>query len=264
MRVLVVGDVVGRPGRQALARGLPELRSRYAPDAIVVNADNAAGGRGLTPAVAEELFALGIDVLTGGDHIWDRREILPLLDREPRLLRPANLPPGNPGRGVAIVECAGGRLGVVHLQGRVFLDLADDPFAAADALLAELAGRVDAVIVDFHAEATSEKEALAHYLDGRVAAVLGTHAHVQTADARLLPGGTAAMTDLGRTGPTGGVLGLDPEAAIRWLRRLHGGPRAEPAAGPVEIQGALVVIDPRTGRACALEPVRWSDERSVA
>jgi len=262
--VLAIGDVVGRPGRQALARGLPALRARYAPDVVIVNADNAAGGRGLTPAVADELFALGIDVLTGGDHIWDRREILPLLDREPRLLRPANLPAGNPGRGVTVVDGAAGRLGVLHLQGRIFLDLADDPFAVADVVLAELAGRVDAIVVDFHAEATSEKEALAYYLDGRVAAVLGTHTHVQTADARLLPGGTATITDLGRTGPVGGVLGLDAEAAVRWLRRIHGGARAEPAAGPVEVQGALVEIDVGTGCARSLAPIRWSDERSLA
>jgi metallophosphoesterase (TIGR00282 family) len=206
--------VVGRAGRRALRDLLPGLREELAPDFVVVNGENAAGGVGITRKTAEELLGLGVDAITLGNHSYRHREVYDYLDDEPRIVRPANFPKGSPGRGHTVVEANGLRLGVINLSGQVFLEAVRSPFAEADALLAELRGATDAVLVDMHAEATSEKVAMGWYLDGRVLACVGTHTHVATADARVLPGGTAYITDVGMTGPRGGVIGVKKELAI--------------------------------------------------
>jgi metallophosphoesterase (TIGR00282 family) len=255
MRVLFIADVIGSPGRKA-ASGLVRLvRNQLKADAVVLNGENSAGGFGITPETLREFLALGVDVVTTGNHVWDKKEILPLLESEPRLLRPANYPPGNPGRGATVVEVAGARLAVMNLQGRVFMPPIDDPFRAADLLLESLAGKADAVVVDFHAEATSEKQAFARYLDGRVAAVVGTHTHVQTADERILPRGTAAITDLGMTGGLDGVIGMKYEISLQRQLLQTRGERMQPADGDLHLQGALVEIDTATGLARSIERV---------
>ena len=214
VRLLFVGDVVGGIGRRALAALLPGVQERFAPDFVAVNGENVAGGIGITERTAGELFEAGADVITLGNHAYRHRDVYPYLDREERIVRPANYVRGNPGRGVTVVERGELRLGVVNLSGTVFLDAARSPFAEADAALADLRGRVTHVLVDFHAEATSEKVAMGWHLDGRVTACLGTHTHVPTADARVLPGGTAYVTDVGMTGPRGGVIGIKREQAL--------------------------------------------------
>jgi 2',3'-cyclic-nucleotide 2'-phosphodiesterase len=219
MRVLFIGDIVGKPGRTGLARALPELRERYRPDMLIVNGENTAGGLGITEKIAEELFDLGVDVITTGNHVFKHREVYPYLDRTDRVLRPANYPLSNPGRGSTVVEIAGRRVGVLNLSGALYLRVARSPFVEADTQLSELAGKgADAVIVDFHCELTSEKVAMGWHLDGRVAAVLGTHTHVPTADARLLPGGTAYISDVGMTGSRAGVIGVRREQALEAFR----------------------------------------------
>ncbi len=249
MRILFIADVIGSPGRK-VAKGLLRLvREEHAADAIVLNGENTAGGFGITPEIVRELLALGVDVITTGNHVWDKREIRPLLDSEARLLRPANYPPGNPGRGATVVEVAGARLAVLNLQGRVFMPPIDDPFQAADALLKELDGDFDVAVVDFHAEATSEKQAMAWHLDGRVAAVVGTHTHVQTADERILPGGTAYLTDLGLTGSLGGIIGMKHEISLHRQLLQTRGERMQPADTELHLQGAVVEVDPANGRA---------------
>ena len=214
MKLLFVGDVVGGIGRRTLAALLPEIRDAHEPDFVVVNGENAAGGVGITQKTARELLELGADVITLGNHAYRHRDVYDLLDREPRIVRPANYPKGSPGRGHTVVERDGVRLGVVNLSGLVFLEAVRSPFADADASLSELRDRTDAVLVDMHAEATSEKVAMGWHLDGRVTACVGTHTHVPTADARVLPGGTAYITDVGMTGPRGGVIGVKRELAL--------------------------------------------------
>ncbi len=214
MKLLFVGDVVGGIGRRTLATVLPLLREEHRPDFVVVNGENAAGGVGITRKTAQELFDLGVDAITLGNHAYRHREVYEYLDSEPRIVRPANYPKGSPGRGHTVVEANGLRLGVINLSGQVFLDAVRSPFAEADALVAELRGAADVVLVDMHGEVTSEKVALGWHLDGRVLACVGTHTHVPTADARVLPGGTAYITDVGMTGPRGGVIGVKKELAI--------------------------------------------------
>ncbi|MBX5441097.1 MAG: YmdB family metallophosphoesterase [Solirubrobacteraceae bacterium] len=208
----------GGGGRRTLLRLLPELRERHDPTFVVVNGENAAGGLGITPKIADELLASGVDAITLGNHAYHRREILPYLDRERRIVRPANYLRSHPGRGVTVVERDGVRLGVVNLSGNVFLQAGQAMFPVADAAVSELRGRADHILVDVHAEATSEKVGLGWHLDGRVTAVVGTHTHVPTADARVLPGGTAYITDVGMTGPRGGVIGVRKEQAIEAMR----------------------------------------------
>ncbi len=216
MRILFVADVVGSPGRRALDTLLPGLRERHRVDFAVVNGENSAGGLGITEKTAGQIFGAGADAITLGNHVWKHSEVYDYLDREPRIVRPANYPKGNPGRGVAVVENEGGlALGVINLSGQVFMSAARSPFSEVDAALVELRGRATHVLVDFHAEATSEKVAMGWHLDGRVTACVGTHTHVPTADARVLPGGTAYITDVGMTGPHGGVIGAGREAAVR-------------------------------------------------
>jgi 2',3'-cyclic-nucleotide 2'-phosphodiesterase len=216
VKLLFVGDVVGSPGRHALTGLLPELRERHRPDFVVVNGENAAGGLGITPKIARGWFdEAGVDVITLGNHAYRHSDVYTYLDSEERIIRPANWPKADPGRGYTVVQGDAGRLAVVNLSGVVFLDSARSPFAEADAIMAELRDRADWILVDFHAEATSEKVAMGWYLDGRATACVGTHTHVPTADARVLPGGTAYITDVGMTGPRGGVIGMDREAALK-------------------------------------------------
>ena len=214
MKLIFVGDVVAGLGRRTLAGLLPGLRERHRPDFVVVNGENAAGGVGITRRTAQELFELGADAITLGNHAYRHREVYEYLDSEPRIVRPANYPKGSPGRGHTVVEAGGRRLGVVNLSGQVFLSAVRSPFAEADALLADLRNKADAVLVDMHAEATSEKVAMGWHVDGRVLACVGTHTHVPTSDARVLPGGTAYVTDVGMTGPRGGVIGVKREQAL--------------------------------------------------
>ena len=255
MRILFVADIIGSPGRK-VAKGLLRLvRAETRADLLIVNGENSAGGFGITPEVVTELFALDVNVITTGNHVWDKKEIHSYLDEEPRLLRPANYPPGNPGGGVVVVTVGAVRLAVLNLQGRVFMPAIDDPYQVVERLLEELKGRADAIVVDFHAEATSEKQAFSRYLDGRVAAVVGTHTHVQTADDRVLPKGTAAITDLGMTGGLDGVIGMKTEISIERQLLVARGERMQPADGDLHLQGAVVELDPATGRARTIERV---------
>ena len=259
MRVLFLGDVVGRAGRTAVREHLPMLRRRLSPDFVVVNGENAAGGFGITAKIAAEIYTAGADCITTGNHVWDQRELLGTIDDDPRLLRPANYPTGTPGRGAALLELADGRrILVANLMTRLFMDALDDPFAAVDAILADLTmpDQADAVIIDFHGEATSEKMAMGHYLDGRASLVVGTHTHVPTADHQVLPGGTAYMTDTGMCGDYDSVIGMKKEPAIERFVRKIPGERLTPAEGTATVCGALVEIDDKTGLARTIDPVR--------
>ncbi|MDQ3933742.1 MAG: TIGR00282 family metallophosphoesterase [Actinomycetota bacterium] len=221
MKLLFVGDIVGKPGRRALKDLLPGLRERHEPDWVVVNGENAAGGLGITERIARELLdELEVDVVTLGNHTYHHRDVYGFLDRDERIIRPANFPKGNPGRGCTVVERDGKRLGVANLLGTVFVDAARSPFSESDALIAELRDKADWVLMDFHAEATSEKVAMGWHLDGRVTACVGTHTHVPTADARVLPQGTAFISDVGMTGARGGVIGVKKEHALHRFRTL--------------------------------------------
>jgi len=259
MRILFVGDVVGAPGRRIARLRLKGLKRDVGADLTIVNGENAAGGAGLTTATAEELFAAGADVITTGNHVWDKREVLGLIEREPRILRPANYPEGSPGNGVVVVPVADTTVAVVNLMGRVFMPLLDDPFRAADRILDRLRGSVRAVVVDFHAEATSEKMAFGWYLDGRVTAVLGTHTHVATADARVLPVGTAYITDVGMTGPFDSVIGVKKEQAIERFRTSRSIPY-ETADGDVRLAAVTVDVDPASGRALAIARIELTED----
>ncbi len=261
MKILFVADVIGSPGRRVVAQLLKLVRKDVGADAVVLNGENSAGGFGITPDIVREFLELGVDVITTGNHVWDKKEILPLLKTEPRLLRPGNYPPPNPGRGHVVVKVGEVRLAVINLQGRTFMAPLDDPFRMADALLAELKGEADVVVVDFHAEATSEKQAFARFLDGRVAAVVGTHTHVQTADERVLPGGTAQITDLGLTGGLGGVIGMKTELSVERQRTQARGERLQPADEELTLQGAVVDVDETTGRARSIQRVSVPYER---
>ncbi len=258
MKILFLGDVFGKPGRQAVVTRVPKLIVREAIDLVVVNGENAAAGAGLTPDLVEELLAAEVDLLTSGNHIWAKREIVPLLERpDARLLRPANYPPGTPGRGRAVVETPDGRkLGVLNLEGRVFMKNLDDPFRVAEVEVAALrAAGARAILVDVHCEATSEKAALAWFLDGKVSAVIGTHTHVQTADERILPGGTAFLTDAGMCGPHDSVIGMKKELVLdRFLTQRPTG--FEPGRRDVWLQGAIVDVDEETGKARSIVRVQ--------
>jgi metallophosphoesterase (TIGR00282 family) len=253
--VLCIGDVFGEPGRRALAHFLPRLRDELEVDLVVANVENAAAGFGITPPLARQLLGGGVDVMTSGNHIWDKKEIVEYIAKENLLLRPANYPPGTPGVGSIVVKARTEKVAVLNLQGRAFMPTIDCPFRAADEEIERLRADTPVVVVDMHAEATSEKQAMGWYLAGRVSAVVGTHSHVQTADERILPGGTAYLTDLGLTGPIDSVIGVDREQAIQ--RFLTGMPtRFEPAKGRARLQGAVVRIDPATGQAVGIERVQ--------
>ena len=255
IKVLHIGDIVGAPGRTLFARVAHRMRAEEQVDVIIVNAENSAAGRGLTPGLAEELFAAGADVLTLGDHTWDQKEIMPYLDREPRVVRPANFAPGCPGRGITTVETPKGRISVMSLIGRVFMPPADCPFRTADELLKKREQLGPMIFVEIHAEATSEKIALGRYLDGRVTSVVGTHTHVQTSDEALLPKGTAYLTDLGMTGAKDSVLGRALDPVLK--KFLTGLPtKFEVATDAVALEGVLLTVDPKNGRAAKIKRIR--------
>src|SRR5919108_1959540 len=255
MNVLMVGDIFGESGRAALARLLPRLREQHAIDFCVVNCENAAGGFGITGPMAKQMLEQGADVLTSGNHIWDKKEIVEFITRENLLLRPANFPAGTPGVGHVSVKAGPHRVAVLNLMGRVFMSPIDCPFRKADEVLPELRKETPIILVDMHCEATSESQAMGWYLDGRVSAVVGTHRHVQTADERVLPGGTAYVTDVGMVGPTEGVIGVDREIILqRFLTQMP--VRFEPAKGPAALHGAVIAIEPETGRATDIRRLR--------
>jgi metallophosphoesterase (TIGR00282 family) len=261
MWVLFFGDVVGKPGRKAVREFLSRLSGRRDVDLVVANGENAAGGVGVTESVVRELFEAGVDVLTSGNHVWDKREGLSLLQGDGRVLRPANYPPGTEGRGWGIFRGrSGAPYAVVSLLGRVFMGQYDCPFRWMDAALPEIRRQAAAVLVDFHAEATSEKRAMAFHLDGRVAAIAGTHTHVQTVDAQVLPGGTGYITDAGMCGASASVIGMDPRGVLRrFLLQIP--TRFEVAAGEPEAAGVFFEIDPETGRCNGVEPFVMSESR---
>ena len=249
MKIVFIGDIVGRPGRNAVRDKLSEVQSREGADIVLANAENAAGGAGLTPDIAEELFAHGVDLITLGNHAWAKREIMGYLDSSLRpVLRPLNLPGTPPGKGSAVVDLGGTKVAVMSVAGRVFATTHYDcPFRTALAEVERLRRETPVIVVDFHGEATSEKAALAWYLDGKVSAVLGTHTHVQTADERVLPGGTAFLTDVGMTGPSQGIIGMDKDLALeRFLTQMP--VRLEVAGGPAVFSAVVVDIDPATGK----------------
>jgi len=251
LKILAIGDIIGKPGRNAVKEILPGLCSEHNIDLVIGNGENAAGGLGLTPSTADELFDSGIDVITSGNHIWAYNEMIPDLDSELAILRPLNYPPMNPGRGYLLRN----NVLIVNLVGRVFMTHVDCPFRAMDQLLAEFQHKSIPIIVDFHAEATSEKVAMGRYLDGRVSAVLGTHTHVGTVDAHILPGGTAYVTDIGMVGPTDSVIGDDPDSVIkRFLTQIPS--RLSVGKGEVSFDAILVEVDEKTGKAVGIQRIR--------
>jgi len=255
LSVLLIGDVFGEPGRKAVLGLVPGLRREHELDVVIANVENAAAGAGVTPPIARAFLEGGVDVMTSGNHVWDKKEILEYIGKENLLLRPANYPPGTPGAGSIVVKAGVQRVAVLNLQGRVFMPTVDCPFRKADEELPRLREETRVIIVDMHAEATSEKQAMGWYLDGRVSAVLGTHSHVQTADERILPGGTAYLTDVGMTGPVDSVIGVARELAIE--RFLSGLPnRFEPAKGPAALHGVVARIDPDSGKALEIRRLR--------
>lgn len=258
MKVLFIGDIVGSPGREALKKILKDFRQENRIDAVIANGENAAGGSGLTPAIAEELFGSGVDVLTSGDHVWKKKDIYDFLEKTDRLIRPANYPRGVPGKGSTVVDIEGaGKIGVINIIGRVFMDAVDCPFDRVREEIENVRKETPVIIVDMHAEATSEKVAMGWYLDGAVSAVIGTHTHVQTADEKVLPNGTAYITDCGMTGPYDSVIGRKKEQILtRFITQLP--TRFELASEGVEMHGVIVEIDGQTGKATRIERVQES------
>ena len=256
MRILFIGDIVGKPGRQAIEGIFRKVMADHKIDFTIANGENAAGGMGITPPIAIEMLDQGVDVLTSGNHIWAKKEIFPFLDEELRILRPANYPPGAPGRGSGIFHSAKGHeLGVLNLEGRVFMKNLDCPFRVAEREVERLKGETKIILVDFHAEASSEKIAMGWFLDGKVSAVLGTHTHVQTSDERILEDGTAYITDVGMTGPLDSVIGIRKEVALeRLLTQIPW--KFDVAAEQIELQGVVIEIDPETGKAKDIRTIR--------
>jgi len=256
MKILFIGDIVGEPGRKAVENIVPRIKKRDSIGFVIANGENVAGGSGLTPKLVKELLGAGVDVITSGDHIWKRKEIVDEMDSHPRLLRPANYPPGAPGSGSAVVESGSGvQVGVVNLVGRVFMQALECPFMVAKDQIERIKPKARIIIVDIHAEATSEKIALGWYLDGMASAVICTHTHVQTADEKILPGGTAFISDAGMTGPFDGVIGRKKEQILaRFLTQMPA--KFEMAEGDVQLHGVIVDIDEKTGRASAIRRVQ--------
>lgn len=254
MNILFIGDIVGRPGRRAVAQELPRLLETNAIDFVVANAENAAGGKGATPEILHDLRKLGVQGFTMGNHTWKKKVLIPAMDSFPGLIRPANYPPGSPGQGSTILESPSGlRLGIINLIGRVYMEAFDCPFRTADATLENLRGRCDAILVDMHADATSEKVAMGWHLDGRCAAVVGTHTHVQTADGWLLPQGTAYITDVGMCGPTHSVIGTEVQTIVQ--KFITGMPKEyEVAKGPAQFCAVQIDVDEATGKARSIQP----------
>lgn len=255
VKLLFIGDVIGKPGREALSRELHRIVDRHRVDLVIANGENAAGGFGLTAETAQELFKCGVHLITSGNHIWDKKDALEYIKREERIVRPANYPEGTPGRGTTIARTPGGvKVGILNLEGRVFMNNLDCPFRCADREIAKLKEETPIIFVDFHAEATSEKISLGWYLDGRVSAVIGTHTHVQTADERVLTAGTAYMTDAGMTGAFDSVIGVKKEEAI--LKFITQRPsKFEVAKKDIRINGAVIEVDEKTGLALGIERI---------
>lgn len=265
IRVLFIGDVVGEPGQALIARHLPEIKRKHAIDMIILNGENSSNqGRGITPKIAQSFYANGVDVITTGNHIWFRREIYPYLDEQPHLLRPANFPAGAPGRGVTTVSIKGHTVAVINLQGRVFMrELVECPLKAADSLLAYLRDKTNLIFVDYHAEATSEKAGLAYYLAGRVSGVVGTHTHVQTADERIIPGGTGFITDLGMVGSLDSMLGMQKDTIIQhFLTQLPVKFTVE-TRPPYVLSGVIMEVDTQTGQTIKIDRLRLIDEQPL-
>jgi metallophosphoesterase (TIGR00282 family) len=263
MKILFIGDIVGKPGRHAIARLLENVIRNYQIDFTIANGENAAGGMGMTPVIAIEILDRGVDLLTSGNHIWAKKEIFPFLDKENRILRPANYPPQVPGRGAGVFQSKSGeKIGVINLEGRVFMRHLDCPFRIGEKEIEALRRETSLIIVDFHAEATSEKVAMGWFLNGKVTAVLGTHTHVQTSDEKVLDGGTAYITDVGMTGPLDSVIGIRKQVAVnRLLTQIPW--KFDVATDEVEMQGVIVEVDPSTGKAKRIERIRISlNERS--
>jgi metallophosphoesterase (TIGR00282 family) len=259
MKLLFIGDVVGSPGRKMVEQYLPKLKAKHQPNVIIMNGENAAGGKGITGKIYRSFLEQGAHAVTLGNHAWDNRDIFEFIDGAKSLVRPANFPLGTPGKGIAYVQTEQGDVAIINLQGRTFLPAIDCPFRKADELIAEALERTNIIFVDFHAEATSEKQAMGWYLDGRVSAVIGTHTHVQTADARILPKGTAYMTDVGMTGLYDGILGVDREAVLRkFLTSLP--VRFEVPEGRSQLNAVLIHIEPKNGKAKAIERIMINDD----
>ena len=260
MNLLFIGDIVGRPGRDLVQKGLRTLVEHYDIDCTIANAENSAAGFGITRDIGDALLDWGVDVMTSGNHIWDKKEVLEYIGSQPRLLRPANYPAGVPGRGSYVVQTRDGRaVGVINVMGRVFMTPIDDPFAVVLREIDAIRHRTRVIFVDMHAEATSEKIAMGWHLDGKVTAVIGTHTHVQSADERILPNGTAYMTDAGMTGPHDSIIGMEREPSL--ARFLNGMPsKFEPASGNARLNGAVVEADDRTGRASRITRISYSAE----
>ncbi len=247
MKIIFLGDIVGRPGRRAVKELLPVFKEDYSPDYIIANGENTAGGNGITRKTADELFSFGIDMLTMGNHVWDQKEIYDFIDQEERIVRPANYPSGAPGRGYVIKSVGNNtKIGIVNLSGRIFMQPLECPFKILDEIIPEIKKETNIIIVDFHAEATSEKIALAWYVDGRVSAVLGTHTHVQTADERIFPKGTGYITDVGMTGPRDSVIGVKVEPVLSKFISLRP-VRFEVAKGPIQLNAVFLEIDSENG-----------------
>ncbi len=266
MKTLFLGDIVGRAAREAVIRQVPVWRNQYQLDFVIVNGENSAGGFGITPDIADAFFAAGIDVVTGGNHVWDQASIKTHIDKEMRLLRPANFPPGTPGRGVGLFAAGDKQVLVVTVLGQVFMETLDDPFACLERELSAcpLGDMADAIIVEIHGEASSEKMAMGHFCDGRASLVVGTHTHIPTADAQILPAGTAYQTDAGMCGDYDSVIGMEKDEPVnRFVTKLRGG-RFAPAGGTPTLCGVMVETDPKTGLAQSIVPVRSGGRLSSA
>jgi metallophosphoesterase (TIGR00282 family) len=263
MKILFIGDIVGKPGRELLRKGLRNLVGHYGVDFVIANAENAAAGFGITKDIGDTILEWGVDVMTSGNHIWDKKEAIEYIATEPRLLRPANYPAGVPGRGSYVAQTGDGRaVGVINAMGRVFMLNIDDPFAVVPREIEAMRGRTKIIIVDFHAEATSEKVAMGWHLDGKATLVVGTHTHVQTADERILPKGTAYLTDAGMTGPHDSIIGMETEPSLsRFLTAMPS--RFEPATGNPRLNGIVVEADEKTGRALAVTRISYSEQELV-
>ncbi|ATO47870.1 MULTISPECIES: TIGR00282 family metallophosphoesterase [Brevibacillus] len=255
MKLLFIGDIVGSPGREIVKEYVPRLKRKYTPDLIVVNGENAAHGRGITRKIANEFFQVGVQAITMGNHTWDNREIFDFIDEDSRIVRPANFPEGTPGRGLTYVQTHLGEVAIINVQGRTFLPPLMCPFETAEQLVEEARKRTKYIFVDVHAEATSEKQALGWYLDGKISAMVGTHTHVQTGDERILPNGTGYITDAGMCGPTDGILGMERSAVImKFLTQLP--VRFEVAEGPTQLNGVLFTLDKSTGKTTKIDRIR--------
>jgi metallophosphoesterase (TIGR00282 family) len=263
MKILFIGDIVGKPGRELLRKGLRNLVGHYGVDFVIANAENSAAGFGITKDIGDTILEWGVDVMTSGNHIWDKKEAIEYIATEPRLLRPANYPAGVPGRGSYVAQTGDGRaVGVINAMGRVFMLNIDDPFAVVPREIEAMRGRTKIIIVDFHAEATSEKVAMGWHLDGKATLVVGTHTHVQTADERILPKGTAYLTDAGMTGPHDSIIGMETEPSLsRFLTAMPS--RFEPATGNPRLNGIVVEADEKTGRALAVTRISYSEAELV-